>query len=95
MPKTREKYIISGVDMYHVRNRNEQRVVKRLGAYLESMELTGLSPETIKDAYAYALNNLPARYTQRGTIVLRDPLRDSTIDATIEQALAHVIKNPK
>lgn len=95
MSKTRSLYLVAGVDVYHVRNRNEQRVVKSLNAHLARSGLTDLSPETIKDTYAYALNNLFPRYTQQGTIVLRDPVRKETIDAVVAEALEHVIKNPK
>lgn len=95
MPKTRQKYVIAGVDVYHVRNRNEQRVAKCLNAYLESAGLTDFSSETIKDIYAYTLNNLTPRYTQQGTIVLRDPVRTPDIEAAIVEALEYVLKHPK
>lgn len=95
MPKTREKYLIADVDVYHVRNRNEQRVAKSLADLIERLGLRDISPETVKDAYAYALNNLPARYTQQGTIVLRDPVRKRAIDDIVSASLEHVLSNPK
>jgi hypothetical protein len=95
MPKTREKYLIAGVDVYHVRNRNERRVAQRLGAQIENLGLTDLAPETIRDAYACALNNLPARYTQEGTIVLREPVRAPAIDAAVADGLARALRAPK
>jgi hypothetical protein len=95
MPRTREKYLIAGVDVYHVRNRNEQRVAKSLREHLESRGLTDLSPEAIKDAYASALNRLSPRYAQRGTIVLREPVRVADIEAAVEEGLSRALGNPK
>lgn len=95
MPKTREKYVVAGVDLYHVRNRNEKRVADSLRALLEKRKLKNLAPDILKDAFAFALNALPARYTQRGTIVLRDPVRRADIDKAVAEALDHVRKHPK
>lgn len=95
MSKTREKYSISGVDLYHVRNRNELRVIRCLKEAIERDGLDDIAPDAIKDAYAFALNNLPARYTQQGTIVLRDPVLKSTIEGIVSDALTRVLLNPK
>lgn len=95
MPNTREKYVVNGVDLYHVRNRNEVRVIKYLNELVEGGHLGDISPEAIKDAYAFALNNLPARYTQQGTIVLRDPVRRNSLEEVVAASLEHVLKNPK
>lgn len=95
MPKTREKYVVGGIDLYHVRNRNEQRVIQSLEERLQFEKYKNVTPEMIKDAYAYALNQLPPRYTQQGTIVLRDPVRKEDIDKIVVEALALVINNPK
>ncbi|MDL2267733.1 late competence development ComFB family protein [Desulfovibrio sp. OttesenSCG-928-G15] len=94
MPKTREKYVVNGVDLFFVRNRNEQRVIKYLNELVEKNQLA-ITPEALKDAYAYALNNLPARYTQEGTIVLRDPVRRNSLEEVVESSIEHVLKNPK
>lgn len=95
MPKTREKYIVAGVDLYHVRNRNELRVAKTLSDLIESKGLDDIDANVVKDVYAFALNNMPARYTQQGTIVLRDPVRSETIEQVVSDALLHILKNPK
>lgn len=95
MPKIREKYLVAGVDLYHLRNRNEQRVAKFLDEHIARLDLDDLPPELIMDAYAYALNNLPARYTQLGTIVLRDPVRDSDIAEVVSSAFSRVLSNPR
>jgi len=96
MPKTREKYLVFGIDLYHVRNRNDLRVIKRMNeAIAESGLQNKLSPEDIKDIYAYALNQIVPRYTQQGTIVLRDPVRKETIDQIVDEAIALVMAHPK
>jgi len=96
MPKTREKYVVLGVDLYHVRNRNEQRVVKRMSETIAEKRLENrLSSEDIKDIYAYALNQLESRYTQQGTIVLRDPVRKEKIDRIVAEAITLVMTHPK
>jgi Late competence development protein ComFB. len=95
MPKTREKYVIAGVDLYHLRNRNEKRVIRCLEETITRLKLKDLTAEAIADAYALALNQLPARYTQRGTIVLRDPVRKTVLEQAVATALEQVLHNPK
>ena len=96
MSKTREKYVVLGIDLYHVRNRNEQRVVKRMSEAIAEKRLENkLSSEDIKDIYAYALNQLEPRYTQQGTIVLRDPVRKEKIGRIVDEAITLVMAHPK
>jgi len=96
MPKTREKYLVLGVDLYHVRNRNEWRIIKRMREVFAERSLENkLAPEDVKDIYAYALNQLEARYTQQGTIVLRDPVRKEEIDRFVAEAITLVMAHPK
>jgi len=96
MAETREKYMALGVDLYNVRNRNEQRVVKRMSEAIAEQRLENkLSQQDIKDIYAYALNQLESRYTQQGTIVLRDPVRNEQIDRIVDEAITLVMAHPK
>ena len=96
MPKTREKYLVFGVDLYHVRNRNEKRLIKSMMEIITAKGLEKeLSSEDLKDIYAYALNQLEARYSQQGTIVLRDPVRKAKIDKVVNEALVLVMNHPK
>ena len=95
MSVAREKYIVAGVDLYHIRNRNEQRVIRCLTEEIERLGLRNVPPELIQDSYALALNNLPARYTQQGTIVLRDPVKKMSIEGAVTAAVKHVLDNPK
>ncbi|MDL2216803.1 late competence development ComFB family protein [Desulfovibrio sp. OttesenSCG-928-M14] len=95
MPKTREKYIVAGVDLYHLRNRNEKRVIRCLAETITRLQIKNLSAEAVSDACALALNQLPARYTQRGTIVLRDPVTKRSVEKAVAEALEHVLHHPK
>jgi hypothetical protein len=81
--------------LYHVRNRNEQRVIKALAAMIKNGETGKLSMEMIEDIYALTLNQLPARYTQTGTIVLRDPVRKQTLEEALRAAVAKICSDPR
>ncbi len=95
MSLKRERYLVADVDLYHVRNRNEKRVADVLRAELEGRGNPVLDRKSILDIFAYALNQLPARYSQSGTIVLRDPVRRETIQKAVKKAIAQVLDNPK
>ncbi|MDR1686758.1 MAG: late competence development ComFB family protein [Desulfovibrio sp.] len=90
----RENYILSGTDLYAVRNRNEQRVLKSMAANEDIQALSDPHGDLIRDIYAMALNLLPPRYTQRGTIVLREPVRKNAVDEAVREALRLVLNNP-
>jgi len=88
-------YTVHGVPLSSIRNRNEIRVAKFMQAALEALEKPELSDEAVMDAYAFALNMIPARYAQRGTIVLRDPVKNEDIVLAVNEALARVLSNPR
>jgi hypothetical protein len=91
----REDYIFSGTDFYTVRNRNEGRVLKSMAANKDIQALNDPGGDTARDIYAMALNLLSPRYTQSGTIVLRDPVRKSSVDEAVCRALQQVLNHPK
>ena len=91
----REKYKIGDVDFFNIRNRNEGRVVRALQEFLHKKNSLLLSGKDLQDIYALVLNTLPPRYTQRGTIVLHDPVKKHEIYEAIEDAYAHVMERPK
>ncbi len=95
MGKGQKNCLLGDVDLSSVRNRNEQRVIECMRKMLEELGSPALPEKLLKDAYAYALNQLPARYTQCGTIVLRDPVRRETIETHVSEALRRVLENPK
>ena len=89
------KDTLTEVDVSAVRNRNEGRVLKELRKLYAELPKDMRSPKAIQDIYALALNALPARYTQIGSIVLRDPVRVEHIQAAIHEAVAKVGSLPK
>ena len=95
MAKDVEKYLVDGVDLEELRNRNEARVAECMREELDKMIDNAFSEKDLQDVYAYALNQLPARYTQKGTIVLRDPVHKNDVRATVREAFEHILNNPK
>ncbi|OBQ56191.1 late competence development ComFB family protein [Halodesulfovibrio spirochaetisodalis] len=90
-----EKYLLNDVNFFDIRNRNEGRVIKTIQKVLETPPYYKPSEKDLFDIYALSLNSLPARYAQQGTIVLRDPVRDSDIEDAVRKAFAIVVENPK
>ncbi|SHN69216.1 late competence development ComFB family protein [Desulfovibrio litoralis] len=95
MSKNRDKYEFGDANLYDIRNRNELRVIKAIEEYLQDNQFLGFNAKDIQDIYALALNNLPARYTQVGTIVLRDPVKDYEVSEAVERSALQVQKVPK
>ena len=75
-------------------NKNEKRVTVAMELLLGEME--DWSPETldIQDIYALALNRLPPRYVQDGTIVFNEPVKNEEIDRVVEEAIGIVKDSP-
>lgn len=82
------------VNFKHIRNRNEQKVIDLMPEVLS--EFVDYNPERmdIEDIYALTLNNLPARYKQRGTVVIFEPIKNETIQEEIRNAIKVVMNNP-
>ena len=95
MSMVRDKYKLGDVDFFNIRNRNEGRVIKVLSGLLQKKGSSLLSDKDLQDIYALALNALPSRYTQRGTIVVIDPVTKKAIDAAVEDAYDQVVERPK
>jgi hypothetical protein len=91
----RDKYKMGNVDFFNIRNRNEGRVIKVLQELLRKKGTPLVSDKDMQDIYALALNALPPRYTQRGTIVLRDPVTKAEMYDAVEDAYDHVMGRPK
>ena len=87
------------VHFNNVRNRNEKMVIAALENFLASdrgrsyQEL--LSVKDIQDIYALALNRLPSRYAQPGTIIIGNPVRDSDAAEAVMEAFETVLNYPK
>ncbi|MDF1593559.1 MAG: late competence development ComFB family protein [Desulfobacterales bacterium] len=87
-------YTFGNTSLYNIRNRNELRVIKLLWEILS--EHPDYSPEDldIEDIYALTLNKLPAHYVQKGSIVLHDPVDDTTIRDALRAAIQSVRQRP-
>lgn len=90
-----KKLEVKGVDVTKIRNRNERRVAQLmpeiLDEYYENYIFEHLD---IQDIYALALNLLPSRYVQTGSIILSDRLSDYEIKSKIRIATERVLDNP-
>lgn len=89
-----EDYSVGKYNLFHIRNKNELRVVKLMPRVLS--EYAGFEPTQldIEDIYALTLNKLPSRYVQKGTIVLREPVSESYILDALREAVGTVKKRP-
>lgn len=95
MSTNESQYVISGVDVADIRNRNEARIAEKMHEALAQLGNPEVSSQAVRDAYALALNLLPARYKQSGTIILREPIRESHLQDAVTRALKQVLSNPK
>ena len=96
MPKkVKDKIALESIDFSTVHNRNEGRVLRELKKMYAELPEALRSPKAIQDIYALALNSLPARYTQPGSIVLREPVRLEHIQEAIRDAAAVTVGYPK
>ncbi|MBC15601.1 Late competence development protein ComFB [Pseudodesulfovibrio profundus] len=89
------EYRINGVDVSKIKNRNEKRLIQTIPEILESEYGDYLfEPLDIEDIYALALNILPARYVQKGTIILSEQLSKDDLKNSIREATDRVLDNP-
>lgn len=91
----RDKYKLGDADFFNIRNRNEIRIIKIMAEFLKKKGGPLISDKDLQDIYALALNTLPPRYAQRGTIVLRDPVHKRDILGALEDAYEQVVDLPK
>lgn len=89
------RYYIEGTDVSDIRNKNEIRIIAAMQQALKDMGSPNLSPKTLRDAYALSLNLLPARYKQKGTIILREPIKEDHLQEAVTKALKQVLEHPK
>lgn len=89
-----DRYNVGDSNLFFIRNRNERRVIDAIPRILA--DYPGFIPNTIdlQDIYALALNSLPPRYVQQGSIVLREPVRQDEIEDAVRTAVETVRKRP-
>ena len=85
---------VRGVTVGTIRNKNERRVMALMEKVLEEDPEYAPDPLDIQDIYALALNLLPSRYRQSGTIVLSEPVKEAHILSAIRRAMRTVRERP-
>jgi hypothetical protein len=88
------KLMVNGVNLGNIRNKNEVRVAKLFERIIAEGSHQSLDPLDVQDVFALALNLLPSRYRQIGTIVLSEPVKDAHIESAIRRALRTVLERP-
>jgi len=82
------------VDLSRIYNKNEKRVVLAMEKYLSENEEWQPEAFDIQDVYALALNSLPPRYVQDGTIVFNEPVKRADIEKAVKDAADKVRNSP-
>jgi hypothetical protein len=86
---------VKGFDLNKIRNRNERRVARFMAEILDEYYDDYIFEQLdVEDIYALTLNLLPARYVQKGTIILQDRLSDFEIKSKVREATERVLQNP-
>ncbi len=91
---SQKNYEVNGVPLGSIRNRNEERVIKLLPKALGEFLDYKPSYLDIQDIYALTLNNLPPRYKQSGSIIIREPVSDDEILRELRLAINKVEMAP-
>lgn len=94
MTDMEKRYSFAGVSLFSIRNRLELRVIAAMERVLP--EFPDYIPQEldIEDIYALALNSLPARYAQTGSIVLREPVSEGMLEDAVRSAVETVRERP-
>lgn len=82
------------VDLSRILNRNEKRVVMAMDKVFAAIDDWEPQALDIQDIFALALNSLPPRYVQEGTIVFKESVRNAEIEQAVLMAVDKVRKKP-
>jgi hypothetical protein len=85
---------LSNIDLSRIVNRNEKRVVQAMDKVFAAIEDWEPEALDIQDIYALALNALPPRYVQEGTIVFNESVRNAEIEQAVRKAVDKVRSKP-
>jgi hypothetical protein len=82
------------VDLSRISNKNEKRVIQAMEKILAT--ISDWDPEAldIQDIYALALNSLPPRYVQEGTIVFNERVKNEEVEKVVREAIEKVRISP-
>lgn len=90
----KEKYMVLGVPLDHIRNSNEIRVAKAINEAIEEFPDFDKCSLCIEDVYALTLSRLPPCYVQPGSIVLHQTVESSEIEEMVRYAIRQVMEHP-
>jgi hypothetical protein len=82
------------VDLSRVTNKNEKRVILAMEKILATVKDWEPEALDIQDIYALALNNLPPRYVQEGTIVFNERVKNEEVEKVVREAIEKVRISP-
>lgn len=89
-----ESYTVNGFSLEAIRNRNETRVAAAMREELaDAPDFCGCRL-CVEDVYAAALNQLPSRYSQVGSIVVRGEVTDAELASQVRAGVDRVTRNP-
>jgi hypothetical protein len=89
-----EKYELGVHNLFLIRNKNEVRVLAEMARILQGLPDYDPQDLDLEDIYALALNKLPSRYVQHGSIVLGEPVRENDVADAVRYAISVVRDNP-
>lgn len=90
-----DHYVVHGVPLEHVRNRNEIRVIHALQKVISEYADFDGCPTCVEDAYAAALSRLPHEYIQDGTFLAKSAVTDDEVELQVRKAIVRVMQHPR
>ncbi|MCP4752263.1 MAG: late competence development ComFB family protein [Proteobacteria bacterium] len=85
-------YEIFDISLENVRNNHEAKVIKFMKELIPQFPEFDYCSICIQDVYALSLNQLPPKYAQAGTIILKKDLKDEDFRDVVESAIEQVTK---
>ncbi|HHO47410.1 MAG TPA: competence protein ComFB [Desulfobacteraceae bacterium] len=82
------------VDLSRICNKNEKRVIQAMEKILAASDDWEPEALDIQDIYALALNSLPPRYVQEGTIVFNERVKNDEVEKVVREAIEKVKTSP-
>lgn len=90
-----DQYVVNGVGLEHVRNRNEIRVIRALQRVIDEYGDFDACRICLEDAYAAALSRLPHEYIQDGTFLAKSAVSEDEVELQVRKAIVRVMRHPR
>ena len=94
MSDKKDRYLLDGCSVEHVRNRNELKAIQILEEVLKEFKDFDHCQLCIEDVYGLTINQLPVRYVQVGGLNLNRGLSDDDIREIARKSIQRVIEKP-